>query len=150
MKKRILIVEDDITLEPFWMSAVHKADPRAEITWVCSERDAEREIKTSLKRRAPYDLIIADLFLAGPRTGIDLWEVAGEELRNRMILTSGIHPEKFRRYFGDHNTAPPFLQKPYSLTETVETLRWSLGSEEGLREINKPKTAEFASTRVDA
>lgn len=130
MKKRILIVEDDITLEPFWISAIHKADPRAEVTWVCSERDAEKEIKLSIKKEAPFDLIVTDLFLAGPRTGIDLWEIAGEDLRNRMVLTSGIHPEKFRRYFGDHSTAPPFLQKPYSLTETVETLKWVLTKEE--------------------
>lgn len=130
MKKRVLIVEDDITLEPFWMSAVYKADPRAEITWVVSEKDAEREIRHSLKKKTQFDLIIIDLFLAGPQTGIDLWEVAGETLRNRMVLTSGIHPEKFRRYFDDHSVAPPFLQKPYSLTECVETLRWMLGTEE--------------------
>lgn len=129
MKKRILIVEDDITLEPFWMTAVHKVDPRAEITWVVSEKDAEREIRHSLKKKAPFDLIIIDLFLAGPQTGIDLWEVAGEGLRSKMILTSGIHPEKFRRYFDDLSVAPPFLQKPYSLAECVETLRWMLGTE---------------------
>lgn len=130
MKKRILIVEDDITLEPFWISAVHKADPKADVTWVCSERDAEREILRAHKRKMPFDLIITDLFLAGPRTGIDLWEVVGEDLRNRMILTSGIHPEKFRRYFGDHTIAPPFLQKPYSMAECVETIRWMIGAEE--------------------
>ncbi|MBX2988376.1 MAG: response regulator [Bdellovibrionaceae bacterium] len=144
MKKRILIVEDDITLEPFWISAVHKADPKAEITWVCSERDAEREIKSSVKRHQPYDLIITDLFLAGPRTGIDLWEVAGEDLRNRMVLTSGIHPEKFRRYFGDHSIAPPFLQKPYSLTETVETLRWMLDEDDNTEVRPPPTTATSA------
>lgn len=130
MKKRVLIVEDDVTLEPFWTTAVHRADPRAEVTWVVSERDAEKEIREAIQRKNPFDLIVADLFLAGPRTGIDLWEVAGENLRNRMILTSGIHPEKFRRYFGDHTVAPPFLQKPYSLTECVETLRWMLGADE--------------------
>lgn len=130
MKKRVLIVEDDITLEPFWMSAVRKADPRTEIVWVVSEKDAEREIRHTLKKKQTFDLIIIDLFLAGPQTGIDLWEVAGEHLRSKMILTSGINPEKFRRYFGDNSIAPPFLQKPYSMNECVETLRWMLGTED--------------------
>lgn len=141
MKKRILIVEDDITLEPFWMSAVHKADPTADVTWVCSERDAEREILKAHKKKMPFHVIITDLFLAGPRTGIDLWEVAGEDLRNRMILTSGIHPEKFRRYFGDHTIAPPFLQKPYSMPECVETIRWMIGAEEPSSKSVQPATA---------
>lgn len=132
-KKKVLIVEDDITLEPFWMAALQKADPEAEITWVVSEKDGEREIRHSMKRKVPFDAIIIDLFLAGPQTGIDLWEVAGEHLRRRMILTSSMHPEKFRRYFDDHSIAPPFLQKPYSLTECVETLRWMLGNDRDAR-----------------
>lgn len=144
MKKRVLIVEDDITLEPFWMAALHKADPRAEITWVVSEKDAEREIRHTLKKKQTFDLIIIDLFLAGPQTGIDLWEVAGENLRNKMILTSGIHPEKFRRYFDDHSVAPPFLQKPYSMTEAVETLRWMLGTEEPRNRVSAAQTTPSA------
>lgn len=143
MKNRVLIVEDDVTLEPFWRRALKRADPRSELVWAYSERDAEYEIKRSLMEDRPFKAVVIDLFLAGPQTGIDLWESAGESTRENMILTSGMAAEKFRRYFGDHHMAPPFLQKPYSFSACVETLRSMLGTEGETQEDQE--RGEYAS-----
>jgi DNA-binding NtrC family response regulator len=130
MTKRILIVEDDVTLQPFWNTAIRKVDSKTEIVWVTEERAAEKALKESERTGRSFDLIITDLFLEGQRTGIDLFEQCAQDNRTRMLLTSGIHPAKFQRYFGsDVEKAPPFLQKPYSFGECVEVLKWMLGTE---------------------
>ena len=89
-KPKILVVEDDITFEPFWSAIAERADRNAQVFWATSELEAESMIIAAIEAGRPYNLVITDIFLSGSRTGIDLWIKFYKQLHGRIIVTSGI------------------------------------------------------------
>ena len=98
-KPKILVVEDDITFEPFWSAIAERADRNAQVFWATSELEAESMIIAAIEAGRPYNLVITDIFLSGSRTGIDLWIKFYKQLHGRIIVTSGIEYQKFVQYF---------------------------------------------------
>lgn len=68
---KILIVEDDLSLKPFWDSVLDKIEKKMEIDWAVSSEEAQKVVEQRLVQGKSFDLIIADLFLAGSKTGMD-------------------------------------------------------------------------------
>jgi DNA-binding NtrC family response regulator len=120
--RAVLIVEDDTSLRPFWEYVVHQVEPRLELQWVSSVSGAEQLVRESLKKRHALGLIIADLYLEGQRTGVDLWREFKESLIP-FVMTSGMSKERFLNRFSKREDAPLYLEKPLELDECVETIR---------------------------
>lgn len=59
----VLIVEDDVSMEPLWSYIIDEVDPHAEMRWVTTEEAAEKMIRQRLEMGQPYDLIVSDIFL---------------------------------------------------------------------------------------
>ncbi len=112
MKPKILVVEDDITFEPYWTAIVERADRNAQVFWATSEMEAENMILDAIESGHEFDLVITDIFLSGSRTGIDLWVKFFQRMHGRIIVTSGIEFQKFVEYFGKSEIRPLYLQKP--------------------------------------
>jgi len=125
----VLIVEDDVSMEPLWSYIIDEVDPHAEMRWVTTEEAAEKMIRQRLEMGQPYDLIVSDIFLSGRRTGIDLWRRYGEGA-TAFILMSVIGPEKLMRMTGLHEPLPPYIQKPLNPTECIDRVRNLLKSDE--------------------
>lgn len=72
LKPRVLVVEDDpinaIIIEDY----IWKIEPKCAIDWVKSEEHAEKMIEQAEAENNAFDLVIADYYLSGQRTGVDL------------------------------------------------------------------------------
>jgi DNA-binding NtrC family response regulator len=108
MKKRVLVIEDDPTLQPVLTQILKRAAPRVEVEWVESA-----EAAWVLLRKRHFDLVIADILLEGHETGLDFWlscEACYPTIP--VILMSGIPPHDFLNAIGKDHIVPPFLEKP--------------------------------------
>ncbi len=132
-RKRVLIVEDDDSMKAMWEAIVRSAAPQAIITALDSEEDASRLMSERASIRDNFDYVIADIFLAGQGTGIDLWRktrahntpfifasVTGKSDFERMVAGYDIENE-----FGniEESRMPEFLQKPLDPSECAKVLR---------------------------
>jgi response regulator of citrate/malate metabolism len=119
---RILIVEDDKTLEPIWSFVTKKVNKKIQVDWATSELEAEDLIFEAMRDHHQYDLVIVDIFLEGARTGLDLYERFGHLFHNRMIITSGTEYQNYAEYLSQGTEAPYCLEKPLSPEECVKVV----------------------------
>jgi response regulator of citrate/malate metabolism len=120
---RILIVEDDKTLEPIWSFITTKADKKSQIDWATSELEAEDLIFEAMREGHQYDLVVIDIFLEGSKTGLDLYEKFGHLFHNKMIITSGTDYGHYAEYLNTGSNAPYCLEKPFSAERCVEIVK---------------------------
>ena len=113
---RVLIVEDDVTMEPLWRYVIETVRPGALVEWMTSGEAASRRILA-----AEYSLIISDIFLNGDMTGLDLWERANTD---RFLLISVLSPSRLETLaLNTLRPLPSYLQKPLDPTQCIETVR---------------------------
>lgn len=118
---RILIVEDDVTMEPLWRYVIETAHPGALVEWMTSGEAAAKRMAT-----ASFDLVISDIFLNGDMTGLDLWERADSD---RFLLMSVITPTRLETLaLNLKRPLPSYIQKPLDPTQCIETVRALLGA----------------------
>lgn len=125
-QRRILVVDDDLTSEPIWTYVVNRVDSKARLDWATSEPEAEAKIKKAALDRDPYDLIIADIFLSGSKTGLDLWRRFGRGMGDRFIVISAVDKEKLNRYLEKENDVPLFIKKPLNVDECIAAVSYAL------------------------
>lgn len=123
--RKVLIVEDDLTLEPFWDAVFYKIDPSIVVDWVVTAEAGEILISRSASAGSPYSIIISDLFLLGSKTGVDLWREYNESISN-FILISVIEPQKILRMCGRMAEPPEVICKPLDARECVRVVRSAL------------------------
>lgn len=117
----ILIVEDDESYRPVWKQILDGVCPDATVVWVRTEEAAERLIRAKYLNGERFNLVIADIYLAGKRTGIDLWRRYGID-GTRFILVSGSTKQHIFEQFGNANTLPKLLLKPFDINSCAHTL----------------------------
>ena len=121
----ILIVEDDAALKQIWLMIIDRVAPNALIDWVLTEEAAERAIRDKIRVGELYDIVIADIFLAGKRSGIDLLKRYGSD-GCEFIIVSGATREKVKKMVGDDESLI-FLQKPIQFDAAVREIARLLG-----------------------
>jgi DNA-binding NtrC family response regulator len=107
----VLIVEDDPTFRPILTRILKSIDPDVQVDWVRSVGAAHRKLQ---ERR--YRLVLADYFLEGISSGMELWKYCQSKLpETPFILMSGLH-EKTVTHLAQHEgvLSPPYLRKPFA------------------------------------
>ncbi len=121
---RVLIVEDDLALQPFWTLIVKRCFDRVIMDWAVSSEHALQMVATLNRSGFGYDLIVVDLFLAGSDTGYEFLqseEVA--KMNSKTVLVSmaprGELESKFR------NTLPGavIMSKPLNVVRCERAIR---------------------------
>jgi CheY-like chemotaxis protein len=125
----VLIVEDDLTLEPVWNFLLSQAHPGATLLWATSERSAHRILQRCEVDGHPVSLVIADIFLDGTRTGLDLWREHATPAMPVLVM-SGLASHRLPRLLERGETHPPFyLQKPLNPVRCLEVLKFYLSAD---------------------
>jgi DNA-binding NtrC family response regulator len=129
MKNRVLIVEDDHACETILKQVVHSVDPDARVDWVDSAEAAALTIVQERTKGAPYNLVIADIFLTGKLTGVDLWKIYEEFSPSPpIVLTSSLSIPRFFDTVGTGPEVPAYLPKPFYAEECRWVVRRFLAS----------------------
>ncbi len=121
IRPRILIVEDDITQEPFWDYIIERAAQKAIVSWATSVAEADEMILVAQMEGTHFDLVVSDIFLSGSQTGIDLWQRFNHQLNGNFLLVSSIDPMKLQKHLTGLGS-PAYIQKPLNVHETIETV----------------------------
>ena len=126
---KVYIVEDDLELSTVLDRILWSIDPNIQMNWTTSAEEAMHHLK-EVRHKAdgkPYDLIIADIFLDGPATGVDLWRLSKQYLpKVPLVLTSALSAEKFLASVDCFEICPPFLAKPFSISDCRQILKSTL------------------------
>ena len=128
-RPRILIVEDDMSLKPFWLHLIETVDETAEIKWMTTQEGAFHSLKKWNQSGRPYDLVISDVFLSGQKTGVDLWRES-ERINVPFMLTSVISPKRLEKMFSPGEPMPVLLQKPINIDECKVLIKSFLEKDE--------------------
>ncbi len=122
---RVLIVEDDMSLTSLLTSVLESMSPNIGIDWATSGEEAEYylEREEEVYGKCPYDLIIADIFLEGDVTGLDIWKLCDRKYpESNILVTSSLPIEKFVSCLKNEYACPQYLPKPFSLAECKEAI----------------------------
>ena len=135
-RKRVLIVEDDDSMKTLWEAIIRSAAPQAIITALDSEEDASRLMSERANIRDNFDFVIADIFLAGQGTGVDLWHknrdngtpfvfasVAGKSDFEQMVANYDGSDNESDGASLSRTRTPAFLQKPLDPNECARVIR---------------------------
>lgn len=118
LKNRVLIVEDDPACEMILKQIILSIDPAARIDWVDSGEAAALTLVQERARGEPYNLVIADVFLNGKLTGVDLWRMYREFYpAPPVVLTSSLPTSRYLEKVGAENDTPAYLAKPFYAEE---------------------------------
>ena len=119
---RILIVEDDLTLQPLLERMIRKMSPGTTIDWLTSAEDAFKQLSDSTNEdaRVPfYSVVLSDINLAGKKSGIDLVEDCSfNKVSARFVMASGTSPSSFLKT----DSHLPFVAKPFRYEELKKQL----------------------------
>jgi DNA-binding NtrC family response regulator len=123
IQKSVLVVEDDLELEPLYSEIINSCDKNVNLTWTTSAERAVRELK-----RKPYDLIIADHLLPG-HTGMDLWRYCKQKkFFVPFVLVSGCRLQFGSAVDNEEVDWPTFFRKPIPVKELADEVQNALKS----------------------
>lgn len=122
---RVLIVEDDETFRAELIKVFAKIDPEIQVS---TAENAEETIgfmdSQHLNPNFGYDLIISDVTLNGAATGFDLWRVCSDRYPSTyFVFMSGISAFEFLEKLKNEPRCPPFLTKPFVLSQFKNLIR---------------------------
>lgn len=112
--KRVLIVEDDLSLKPVWHELF--SDMPTQVYWAVSYEESIKIIEQMKRRREAFDLIITDIFLAGSGTGIEL--IASDQVKDsqaKTILISVADKDEILNEYGHILPNAHVMSKPISI-----------------------------------
>ena len=119
--RNVLIVEDDLSLNPILTQVFHSIDPLLNVDWVTSAEEGLERIRTT-----PYTMVVADYSLAGNGTGLDLWDYCKDDIRKiPFVVVSSIALDRYFRLVGNR-VSPPFLAKPIYIGEAKQIFKAAL------------------------
>jgi CheY-like chemotaxis protein len=118
--KKILLVEDD----PYWQlmigASLRFIDKDLSLRCVRSAKHAEQALYAG---KGSYDLIIADHFLNGAATGLDLWKRFQLQHSNiPFVMVSGLPEDEYLDLVAHESDYPPFLEKPLKIEKLKSIL----------------------------
>lgn len=125
-QKRVLLIDDDPSLEPVFDALLHEVNTEIDIDYVTSAEAAFERLNeaSGIWKSTPYDLIIADVFLDGKATGVDVWSLCQEAYPQMPALVMSSLPlNRILELIGRNSINPLFLQKPFHFASCRRTLQ---------------------------
>ena len=116
---RVLLVEDDATLG--WVLAEVLQRAGLSVAIATSAEQALHRLQTTA-----FDIVIADIGLAGDRSGVDLCDAIRSESRVPLVLISGIDADELADVAGECG-ANAWMQKPIDADRLVRIAKKFLG-----------------------
>jgi len=130
--ERVLIVDDDLSQAPLWDIILARHSENAQVEWTVSSEEARRLIReTSEKNENQFDLIVADLFLAGSDTGIEF--LTCDEVKSlgaKTILVSAVEKNKLEDHCREVLPETKVITKPLNVVKCERALAQLSGEEE--------------------
>ncbi len=124
--QRLLVVEDDVALSFLVERLALNINPEIKVDWVTSAEQAVPLLKAK-NGQCKYDLIFADIFLDGERSGLDLWSFCQEEFPwVPVVVTSAMPMDRFFSTIGPNSVSPTYLPKPFLPRECFQVLKGML------------------------
>jgi len=118
-RRKYLVVEDDFALQPIWEYVIQAIDTNAMIRWARTEEGAEKLIADRQKASDQFDIVIADVMLAGKKNGVELWRQF-KETGMLFLFTSSLTEKKFQQMVGEsYGEYPFFLRKPLYVPDCI-------------------------------
>jgi DNA-binding response OmpR family regulator len=113
LDERVLVVEDDLDLEPVFRKVLHAVDPELRLLWARSAREG-----IQLLQGRPVGLVVADYMLGdAPGSQVQRWiERHAPSVPFAMISALPLTDELLR----SDGTRVPFLPKPFSLEALIQ------------------------------
>lgn len=123
--KKILVVEDDKNMTVLLGRALLDASNDIEIQWAASLEQAFTHLiqNADINQKVPYDLIIADIFLEGKGTGLDLFKVLSRTHPHiPFLVISSVDPAQVKdTLMGKENVS--YLRKPFLFSDCREKIK---------------------------
>ncbi len=127
MPKKILVVEDDTSMTVLLGKAILDVFSDAEIQWASSLEQAVTHLiqNADISEKAPYDLIITDIFLEGNGTGLDFWTVlTGTYPGIPFLVISSITKENVLNAVSDEQKKSlVYLKKPFLFAQCKQSIQ---------------------------
>jgi DNA-binding NtrC family response regulator len=119
--KKLLVVEDDAQVRLLIERTIAQVDDGIRLDWAGTIEEALAKI--SLKS---YLGVLSDIYLPGPKTGLDLWEaVHSEHPELPFVIMSSMDLGEYLQAF-ETRQCPPFLAKPFRVNELAAAVRGHL------------------------
>jgi DNA-binding NtrC family response regulator len=116
---RVLVVEDSVDLAVVLERVIRSVARGAELDWVETAAAGAHRLHT----RA-YDLVLADYFLGGVRSGLTLYEECNRHQKAVFAMMSSLKVDSFLALTGEREI--PFLPKPFTVNECSAFLQAAL------------------------
>ncbi len=97
-----------------------KIDHNLDISWTTSAEEAMQILKKKAKKnpRAPFSMMICDIFLEGNGNGLELWDYCHKHFVDMKIaVISGLEEARFNTLIELMTPTPLSLHKPFSVLE---------------------------------
>jgi response regulator of citrate/malate metabolism len=124
--RRVLVIEDDMELTTILERVLRVIDSKVQIEWATSAEEATSKLVNRARhtKGPPYDLIVADIFLEGNETGLDLWKLCAQAFPDvPIVITSALPIDKYFTAIGQDMITPPFLAKPFTASECRQVFK---------------------------
>jgi DNA-binding NtrC family response regulator len=125
--KKILVVEDDTSMTVLLGKAILEVFSDAEIQWATSLEQAVTQLiqNTDIAEKIPYDLIIADIFLEGNGTGLDLWKVLSRTYPTIpfLVISSISEEQVISAVPEEQKSSLVYMKKPFQFSQCKESIR---------------------------
>lgn len=129
--RRLLIVDDDPSIQNLMTRMIHKINPNSVIEWATSVDEAQTHLEKSQK----YDIVLSDVQLGTDTTGLDL----SLHWRSRMPNS------KFMLMTGTSVIHPPFplIKKPFRFKSVRDQLKPFLISTRSQSQLSRSNKMPF-------
>lgn len=126
--KKILVLEDDVCLQPVISRIIKSIDPKIDISWATDLSSAfetleESEDSNDLHPKTPFSLILSDIFLPNMENGMKLWNYCQKQ-GNKIpfAFMSSYSVDEYLKLFQGLK-APPYIPKPFRTMDCRQVLR---------------------------
>ncbi|MBK7844552.1 MAG: response regulator [Bdellovibrionales bacterium] len=125
---KILIVEDDFTFEPIWEFIFSSLGVPVQYKWAISYTEAAQLMVHTLTQEPLFHIVISDIFLSGPESGLDLWKKFAKHFPKTFLLISRSEESKVRKHTDDHaDFSPTYIRKPLEPHSCIQILKEMIG-----------------------
>lgn len=124
--KKVLVIEDDLAQRPLWEMILRRNFGGVDLEWAVSSEEAMKLYKQSIQNKTPFDFLIADLFLAGPDTGLDfIQKVKSISAKIPILLVSSVDELELKKLCATKDPYENFdiLAKPLSVPQIERKLQ---------------------------